>query len=73
MILLIYMQEKIQVECAKTYFLKNMYLFIDCTRFFLWHVGSLIFLAAHVIFSCMWDQSLIRDQTWAPCIGTMES
>ena len=57
MILLIYMQEKIQVECAKTYFLKNMYLFIDCTRFFLQHVGSLSFLAAHVIFSCMWDLS----------------
>ena len=34
-----------------------MNLFIDCTRFFLQHVGSLSFLAAHVIFSCMWDLS----------------
>ena len=39
------------------------------------HVGSLIFVVACRIFSCSkWKSaSLIRDWTWAPCTGSMES
>ena len=39
------------------------------------HMGSLIFVVACRIFSCSkWESaSLIRDWTWAPCTGSMES